>query len=133
MKVVGEIFELTDRWGRGTPASMATAVGPVLIVSVAKRWVRSAVRRNVMRRIAREAWTAGRPIGVEAPDVRWLLKVRTNPFADPSASPRPGARTPSLPATHRAARAAIRADADRVLAKAWARRSPTSNRGARPA
>lgn len=82
MRLTGVYFDLTDRItpkspprrrsvddnqadrGRQTSATPA-ADGVVVLISVAKRLVPSAVRRNTVKRIVREAWrAAGRyPVG----------------------------------------------------------------------
>jgi len=64
MRISGTYFDLTDR---RVPAVAAGSKAPdlpgapsTLIISVAKRIVPSAVRRNTVKRIAREAWRANR-------------------------------------------------------------------------
>jgi hypothetical protein len=66
LRLTGSYFELTDRLS-GRPTGRATGAAPAerqdlvgqrsdLLISVAKRVVRSAVRRNTVKRIVREAW-----------------------------------------------------------------------------
>jgi hypothetical protein len=68
LRLTGSYFELTDRVS-SRPTSRATGAAPAerrapigqrndLLISVAKRMVRSAVRRNTVKRIVREAWRA---------------------------------------------------------------------------
>ena len=80
MRLTGTYFELTDRIAdrrpaEGPDAAAASAVastglrnagddGSELLISVAKRLVRSAVRRNTVKRIVREAWRAATDKGI---------------------------------------------------------------------
>jgi hypothetical protein len=69
LRLIGSYFELTDRVA-GRPAGAVSAAKTAegqgaaaarsdrLLISVAKRLVKSAVRRNTVKRIVREAWRA---------------------------------------------------------------------------
>lgn len=72
MRLSGSYFDLTDRFapnavassnpggvkhGSGTPGN-EPSVAPGIVISVAKRLVPSAVRRNTVKRIVRQAWRA---------------------------------------------------------------------------
>ena len=68
MRLTGSYFELTDRVSSRTAGPAPVGAPPTghegaprrsqLLISVAKRLVRSAVRRNTVKRIVREAWRA---------------------------------------------------------------------------
>jgi hypothetical protein len=68
LRLIGSYFELTDRVSGRTAGPAPAAAPPAgregaprrsqLLISVAKRLVRSAVRRNTVKRIVREAWRA---------------------------------------------------------------------------
>jgi Ribonuclease P len=86
LRLTGSYFELTDRIADRRPAAgrdparaaMSAAAsaaalngrrdagdgGSELLISVAKRLVRSAVRRNTVKRIVREAWRAAADKGI---------------------------------------------------------------------
>ena len=73
MRLSGTFFDLTERFAVGSLPPAATAVAivelndPALVISVAKRLVASAVRRNTVKRIVREAWRAAVQGTPEAP------------------------------------------------------------------
>lgn len=107
-----------------------------LHVGVAKRIVRTAVRRNLVRRIAREAWRA--VPALSGPMVRtsepqpWLLRLKSNPFDDPDAPRLPGRRVRQLGTGSRRIRQTLRADIDSVLQAALRGRKPArGSRGTR--
>ena len=77
MKVDGEFFDLTDRF---KPAS-AQVVGSRLVISVPKRLLRSAVRRNTVKRLVREAWRSAMPDCRQVPRGAFLVRLRTVPSA----------------------------------------------------
>lgn len=64
LRLSGTFFDLTERFAvgplplPGTPVADIELDDPALVISVAKRLVASAVRRNTVKRIVREAWRA---------------------------------------------------------------------------
>ncbi len=63
MRLIGAFFDLTDRFAPSTAAASrrdnaADGRNDKILISVAKRLVPSAVRRNTVKRIVREAWRA---------------------------------------------------------------------------
>lgn len=79
MRLVGTYFDLTDRFapnpaGEARPVAKVGGVGKdpeeskrgKIVISVAKRLVPSAVRRNTVKRIVREAWRAASGPGSES-------------------------------------------------------------------
>lgn len=62
MRLIGAYFDLTDRISSGTASAGGNRAtgqpGGRVLISVAKRLVPSAVRRNTVKRIVREAWRA---------------------------------------------------------------------------
>lgn len=63
MRLIGAFFDLTDRFAPSTAAASrrdnaADGGNDKILISVAKRLVPSAVRRNTVKRIVREAWRA---------------------------------------------------------------------------
>ena len=149
MRLTGSYLELTDRIpGRlpgkasdSTPAERQDAADrrPELLISVAKRLVRSAVRRNTVKRIVREAWraatddgiarqdsqagrrpggtgdetapAAGASVAVRSPRQTCLVRLKRYPGT--GADPKPGFRM---------IKRSLRQDADRLFAMFLARR-----------
>lgn len=67
MRLTGSYFELTDRVAASAgqrDAGDGGDWGSELLISVAKRLVKSAVRRNTVKRIVREAWRAATDNGI---------------------------------------------------------------------
>ena len=62
MRLSGSYFDLTDRFAPRTGTGAAGAHRKI-VISVPKRLVSSAVRRNTVKRIVREAWRLS--VGVE--------------------------------------------------------------------
>lgn len=62
VRLIGAYFDLTDRFtpsiAAGSGDRAAGQVGGRVLISVAKRLVPSAVRRNTVKRIVRESWRA---------------------------------------------------------------------------
>jgi len=63
VRLIGAFFDLTDRFAPSTAAASrrdnaADGRNDKILISVAKRLVPSAVRRNTVKRIVREAWRA---------------------------------------------------------------------------
>ena len=85
MRFSGDYFELTDRLP--TAAKPRASSGSVLVISVAKRIVKSAVRRNTVRRVVRESWRESwrvllaDPAMADAPPRQWLMRLRAHPVA----------------------------------------------------
>lgn len=110
IRITGTYLELTDR--PGLPGRV--------MISVAKRLVPSAVRRNTVKRIVREAWRAA--TSSDTHDRTFLVRLRQYPGGRrprggvriPSAGPAGPAPAPVMGVT--AVKRALRADADRLFA-----------------
>jgi hypothetical protein len=94
------------------------------MISVAKRLVPSAVRRNTVKRIVREAWRAA--VSSDTHDRTYLVRLRQYPGGR---RPKGGARAP-VPAAPvmglTAVKRALRADADRLFAALMRKRGVQS-------
>ena len=117
MRLIGAFFDLTDRFAPSTAAASrrdnaADGRNDKILISVAKRLVPSAVRRNTVKRIVREAWRAAlrdQPVrasmqeAVQQEVQECLIRLKRYP----------GARTePGLATIKRS----LRADADQLFA-----------------
>ena len=147
VRLTGRYFELTDRLPMAARPRATAQSASVLVISVAKRIVRSAVRRNTVRRVVRESWRAalaGSPVrpasagsisGPLASSVRqtvlqpgraWLIRLRAHPVPKSAPLDRPGRDRPGhdRPSDDRpvpgfaAVKRLLRADADRLFAQA---------------
>ena len=96
LRLSGTFFELTERFAAGSQARSPTPVidvevdDPVLVISVAKRLVPSAVRRNTVKRVVREAWRAAVQGNPEAPrrlrgGGTYLVRLKRFPGSAPKA------------------------------------------------
>ena len=90
VRVSGPFFELTSPANPAVPSSRAAQPGaPVtpsasdaldcLQISVPKRLVRAAVRRNTVKRVAREAWRAA-PVALLDCGRSWRLRLKAHPM-----------------------------------------------------
>lgn len=144
MRHSGSYFELTDRFA--SRAGTATSSGPAnrpqagndspgpesaksmnctLVISVAKRLVPSAVRRNTVKRLVREAWRAAHAdaVGTSAragrPPVVCLMRLKRYPGEAPGSKAGTGVRRPAgsqTPAPGAAmVKRQLRADADKLF------------------
>jgi len=117
VRLIGAFFDLTDRFAPSTAAASrrdnaADGRNDKILISVAKRLVPSAVRRNTVKRIVREAWRAAlrdQPVrasmqeAVQQEVQECLIRLKRYP----------GARTePGLATIKRS----LRADADQLFA-----------------
>ena len=108
LRLSGTYFELTDRF---PPRTGAAAVSPevgdrVVVISVPKRVVPLAVRRNTVKRIVRESWRAAG--GAESgPGRACLVRLKRYPTLQPTVQPIPG---------FLAIKRQLRADVDRLFA-----------------